>query len=192
MATDPFVPPRLEDRPRNRQNLAPGSHYPPAEAWVARRPGDLPTGQPTGMLLGDPGPNIGFAMKLANDRAERLHLLPHESREDAAAVVAEVAMRRSARFHRAPTIHDVDFAITLFGYGQEGSERTLGWRRPLVHDAAHEWTRRRTIVDAIPERVLRMRPEELGRELDATQASLRGALESSAAAQDAAAEAAGA
>lgn len=175
MATDPFVPPKLEDTPRQRQNLAPGSEYPPAEAWMPRRAGDLRSGQPTGTLLGAPGPNIGFALKLARRRADTMRLAPHEDIDDAVAVVAEIAMRRSATIPRAPVVHDVDFAIRLLGYDGDPTD-AFEWRREVVDGTAEDWTRRRLIVDAVPEWVLRVAMPELDVRLDEFREALQGAV----------------
>ena len=68
MPTDPFVAPTLDDAPRQQPNLAPGVRYPPAKRWYADRPGDLEAGQPTGEFLGRPGPNVGYALTLAEER----------------------------------------------------------------------------------------------------------------------------
>ncbi len=182
MATDPFVAPKLEDVPRQAQNLAPGVHYPPAEAWTPRRAGDLRSGQPSGMLLGTPGPNIGFAVKLARERADTMRLGRHEALGDAIAVVAEVAMRRAATVPRAPVVHDVDFAVRLLGYDSE-SAVAFEWRKAVVDGAAESWSRRRTVVDAVPKRLLRATMTELDEHLDefrqALQAAVVGAVDES-------------
>ncbi len=116
MPTDPFVAPTLDDTPRNEANLAPGVHLPAARAWRADRPGDLVGGNPTGDLLGRPGPNVGFALTLAHRASDRMTLAAHEESGDALAVVAEVAMKRASSYGRGPTTGDVDLAMTLLGY----------------------------------------------------------------------------
>src|SRR5277367_2750813 len=98
MPMDPFVAPELADRPRQETNLAPGVHLPAARDWRADRPGDLTGGQPTGPLLGRPGPNIGYAIGLARREAPQFKLASNESLTDALAVVSELAMKRSASF----------------------------------------------------------------------------------------------
>jgi hypothetical protein len=76
MPTDPYVPERLGDEPRQLPNLAPGVVIPPAGRWEADRPGDLVAGQPTGTLLGRPGPNVGYALTLVNRWRDRFRLGP--------------------------------------------------------------------------------------------------------------------
>jgi hypothetical protein len=80
LPTDPFVPERLEDEPRQEPNLPPGVKMPPARSWVADRPGDIPAGWPSGKLLGSPGPNIGYALTLANRARDRFALALHYQR----------------------------------------------------------------------------------------------------------------
>ena len=72
MPTDPFVAPTVDEEPRQEPNLAPGVQMPPAHAWRADRPGDLVGGQPEGALFGSPGPNIGYALTLAERMRDRL------------------------------------------------------------------------------------------------------------------------
>lgn len=159
MPTDPFVAPTLEDHPRQEPNLAPGVRLPAASGWVADRPGDLEAGQPTGALLGRPGPNVGYAVTLANRLRDRLALGAHESPDDALAIVAELAMKRAASFGRAPVMPDVEIAATLLGYQGDVDPEFVAWRAAAVHGVAHEYGPRRELVDAVPDAVLRMPPQ---------------------------------
>jgi hypothetical protein len=157
MPTDPYVPSEIGDRPRQQQNLPPGLAPPPARDWRADRPGDL-TGAPgAGALMGRPGPNIGYAYTLAARARPRLRMSPHEHAEDVIAVIAEIAGKRAALFGRAPVIGDIDVAVSLLGYDGSADEHFVELRSRLVHDAAHEYTRRRELVDAVPEELLRLR-----------------------------------
>jgi hypothetical protein len=159
MPTDPFVPSNLEDVPRQETNLAPGVHMPAAHSWRADRPGDLEAGQPTGHLLGRPGPNVGYALSLAERFRDRLSVGPHESADDALAVIGEVAMKRAALFGRAPVMTDIDIAASLLGYKGEVDPGFAEWRTHAVQGAHHEYERRRAIVDGVPDGVLRMPPQ---------------------------------
>jgi hypothetical protein len=159
MPTDPFVAPTLDDAPRQLPNLAPGVRYPAAERWYADRPGDLEAGQPTGDLLGRPGPNIGYALTLAERARDKLSVGPHESVDDALAVIAELAMKRAASFGRAPVMPDVEIASALLGYKGEVASEFVKWRSYAFRGARHEYDRRRTIVDAVSDAVLRMPPQ---------------------------------
>jgi hypothetical protein len=162
VATDPFVAPGLDDLPRQEPNLAPGVHLPPATSWRADRPGDLPAGQPTGTLFGRPGPNVGYALTLAARASDRWALGSGESTDDALAVVAELAMKRAASFGRAPVMQDVDVASALLGYQDDVAPEVVAARSDAVREAAHSYERRRAIVDAVPDAVLRMPPQVPG------------------------------
>lgn len=175
MPTDPFVAPTLDDSPRNETNMAPGVHLPASRPWRADRPGDLVGGQPSGTLLGSPGPNVGFAMTLARRATERMSLGPHEPASDAVAVVAELAMKRASSYGRGPTTGDVDLAMTILGYQGDADPAFADWRAHAVHGAHHEYGPRRRLVDAVPEAALRTRPS--GAELAELRASLRAGLD---------------
>jgi hypothetical protein len=153
MPTDPYVPPTAADAPRQEPNLAPGVHIPAAEPWRPTRPGEVGPEGESGALLGNTGPNVGYAMTLARRSRSRLQLAPGEHLEDAVAVVAEIAMKRAASFGRAPTGQDVQLAIDYLGY--EGTDPgVLAWRPALVHGAGHHWLSRRRAVGAVPAEVL--------------------------------------
>jgi hypothetical protein len=157
--TDPFVPPDPSARPRQQQNLPPGVALPPANDWRSDRPGDLDLGpdQPGGALFGRPGPNVGYAYTLAQRVKDRLRLGPHEHAADAIAVIAEVAGKRAAQFGRAPVIGDIDCAIAILGYDGGGSAEFVTARSALSHEASHDYRRRRALVDAVPDALLRER-----------------------------------
>src|SRR5262249_58709872 len=127
---DPCVPERVEDEPRQEPNLPPGVKMPPARSWVANRPGDIPAGWPSGKLLGSPGPNVGYALTLANRARDRIVLASHEHAEDAIAVVAEIAMRRAALFGRAPVMPDVEFGMQILGYRGDAAPDVVDLRVP--------------------------------------------------------------
>ena len=159
MATDPFVAPRLEDRPRA------STPFPPAKAWSPTRVGDLDRGQPTGPLLGNPGPDIGYALRLAEGFAERIQLAPHEHAADAVAVGAELAMRRCARIGRAPVAKDLEWAFSVLGYLGSPPADFVAWRKHRIEGAHHEYLERRALVNAV-------RPEVLDLGVDDVQARL--------------------
>lgn len=167
MPTDPFVSPGLEDRPRQQQNLPSGMAYPPARAWRGGRPGELGAHQPHGDLFGEPGPNVGYAYTLAERAKSRFRLGPHEHAHDVVAVVAEIAGRRAAGFGRAPVVRDIDLALELLGCDGAASPAWVEQRTRLVHDAGHEYVRRRALVDSVPADLLRREPGSLGAEAGA-------------------------
>ena len=128
--------------------------------WTQSRPSELRgTGQPAGTLLGSPGPDQGFALKLARRFEDRLVLAPGESGEDAIAGCTAVAMRRSARFGRAPVVHDLTFGFTLWGFLGGAPADLIVARGPLFCSAGHHYQLQRAIADSVPDRTLRLTPE---------------------------------
>jgi hypothetical protein len=156
MPTDPFVSPDPADRPRQQQNLPPGIALPPANRWSPDRPGDLGPGQPEGRLFGVPGPNVGYAYTLAERAKDRLQLGEHEHVDDVVPVVAEIAGKRAALFGRAPVIGDIDVAVAILGYDGSAADDFVELRTHLVREAGHDYSRRRSVVDAVPDRLVRL------------------------------------
>ena len=159
MAVDPYVPTRPEDAPRRSVAI------PPALGWRATRPGDLSPEQPKGCLLGSPAPDAGYALTLAQRFHDRVEVASPETPHDAEAVAAEVAMKRSGIFGRAPVMADLELAFTLFGWLGGAPADLVEWRRLAVAGAAHDYSQRRALVDRVGEAVLRRRPEEIREEL---------------------------
>lgn len=156
MAVDPHVKPKLVDRPRS------GPPMPPARPFVAERPGEVvSTGQPSGELLGSPGPDLGYALVLAERFRDRLELAPHERVDDAVAVATGIAMRRCSLLGRAPTALDVEIGFTALGYLGGAPPDLVEWRAQHVRGASHEYAERRHIVDSVDEAALRLRPAEV-------------------------------
>ncbi len=75
---------------------------------------------------------------------------PSETLDDVGAVVAEVAMKRAARYGRAPVKPDVDLAVSIFGYDGSGDAAWVAKRVMLVLGAAHHYDVRRFAVDLVP------------------------------------------
>jgi hypothetical protein len=164
--TDPFVPADPADRPRQQQNLPPGTALPPAGRWRADRPGDQRHAQsPEGRLFGSPGPNVGYAYTLAEHVADRLQLNEAEAVHDVIPVIAELAGKRAGMFGRAPVIHDVERAMGVLGYDGSAETEFEQVRAVLVHEAGHDYRRRRAIVDAVPDDLLRHKVGEVGAEI---------------------------
>ena len=157
MAVDPYVPTQAEDAPRE------STRVPPPKGWLAVRPGDLPPGERVshpGNLFGTPGPDSGYALQLAARFHGRLEIVAPETEHDALAVAAELAMRRAALFGRAPVLPDLELAFTLFGWLGAASPEMREWRRLTAAGAAHDYPRRRALVDAVPKATLRLKPGE--------------------------------
>jgi hypothetical protein len=146
-----FVPVVEADQVRPAYQL----HVP--SIWTASRPSELRgTRAPSGAFLGTPGPDQGFALKLARRFEDRLELAPGEHAEDAVSGCTAVAMRRAAAFGRAPVIHDLTLAFTLWGFLAGAPEDLVATREPLFRSASHHYQVQRTIADCVPETTLRL------------------------------------
>lgn len=156
MAAPDYVPVRLADEARQSLRLPPSRH------WTATRPADLQNGQPRGAKLGDPGPDQGYALLLAERMHDRVRVNDGESADDAMAGAVAVALKRASRFGRAPVIHDIELALRLWGYLDESPPSDLvEFRRRLFGGAAHHYWDQRAITDAVPESTLLLTPDKV-------------------------------
>jgi hypothetical protein len=128
--------------------------------WTQSRPSEVRgTSQPEGRLLGKPGPDQGFALKLARRFEARLVLTEGDSTEDAIAGCTGVAMRRCAHFGRAPAVYDLEFAFTLWGFLGGAPADLVEARSPLFRSAAHHYLAQRAIADSVQDEALRLTPD---------------------------------
>jgi hypothetical protein len=156
MAQPDFVPMTLGDRVRTADTL------PIPDRWEATRPGELEgLRPPDGRSFGNTGPDQGFALKLAKRFRDRLELQEDEHAEDAIAGALGVALRRAARFGRAPVIYDLEFAYTLFGFLGGAPADLLEFRRPFFDAASHDYWDQRDIADLVKEETLMLSPAEV-------------------------------
>lgn len=164
MAAPEYVPKPSGDRRRVYES-------PPADpaAWVADRPAEIPGRQPAGGRFGNQGPDQGYAIKLANQFKGRLVLTPGEHEADAISGCVQVANKRASLFGRAPMVHDLTMAFTLFGFLAEADPSLVELRRgyfAAAHLPAH-YTERRQIAALVPEETLRMTMADFKRAADA-------------------------
>jgi hypothetical protein len=161
MAAPEYVPRSPVDKPRVYRS-------PPwnGEEWLADRPGELTGRQPLGPRLGYPGPDQGFVLKLARRFDDRLVLDETESSHDAVAGCSAVALKRASLFGRAPAVHDLTVAFTVWGFLAPADAELLRLRRPLFEEAAnpHHYMERRRIADLVPQAVLRLTHDEVTRQ----------------------------
>ncbi|HSL57186.1 MAG TPA: hypothetical protein VK866_05035 [Acidimicrobiales bacterium] len=130
-------------------------------SWTADRPADVvDDGQPSGDRFGSPGPDLGYALRLVHQFDDRLVLAEGEHRADVVAGCVALAMKRSSIFGRAPVIHDLTVAFTIWGFLDEAPAELVELRRPLFAEVAHahHYVERREIVDRVPDEVLRQSP----------------------------------
>lgn len=149
MAAPEHVSSNLGSQPRR------GLPLPPARPWTPDRPADLGPGQPRGPGLGSPGPDQGYALRLAERFEDRLRLAEGESAHDAVAGCVAVALRRASIFGRAPMIHDLTVAFTVWGFLGAAPQELAAFRKPLFQAASHHYGDQRAIAEQVPEDVLR-------------------------------------
>jgi hypothetical protein len=86
-----------------------------------------------------------------------------------------VALKRASLFGRAPVIHDLRVAFTLWGFLDEHADDELvALRRPRFEGVphAHHYAELRAIADAVPESTLRLTPDQVRSEYGAGWRSL--------------------
>ncbi|MBS1836631.1 MAG: hypothetical protein JST64_02925 [Actinobacteria bacterium] len=132
--------------------------------WMAGRPGELSGRQPLGEQLGDPGPDPGYALKLAASFRGQLTLHPDESEADALSGATAIAMKRAGLRGRAPVIHDVRVGLGIWGFlddrpADELVQLRTEWFEEVHHP--HHYPQRRRIADAAPDALLVLAHEEI-------------------------------
>lgn len=169
MAQPDYVPLSTADKVRAPERL------PVPDAWRPDRPAELRGNtHPVGDRLGTPGPDQGYALKLARQFDGRLVLATGEHHEDAVAGCVAVAMKRAALFGRAPVIYDLDLAFTLWGFTDGAPADLVAFRSPLFQAAAHHYWDQRGIVDRVPEETLRLTPAQVRERLSSWRELIRG------------------
>ena len=129
------------------------------DPWKAQRPGELGGRQPAGAGLGFQGPDQGYALRLASRLRPQLVLSDAERADDAVAGCTAIGLRRASLFGRAPVIHDLRIAFTIWGFLDPAPAAELVARRvPTFEELAdpHRYDEVRALVDATPESTLRM------------------------------------
>jgi hypothetical protein len=150
-----FVPITDADQVRPARHL----HVP--TAWVTDRPAelDVPTA-PKGPSVGTPGPDAGFALRLAHRYEDELRLGDGETQHDALVGCALIAARRAALVGRAPCIYDVQVALALWGFLIDAPPALREARRLAFSAVSHDYVAQRALVDAMSEETLRLTPAE--------------------------------
>ncbi len=152
------VPPTQHPRTYGSPDVVPA-------AWLPNRPGDIEGLQPTGPRLGDPGPDQGFALRIARSLQPKLQLQPGEHVDDVIRGCIGVANRRASIFSRAPVVHDLDIAFTIWGFYDTAPPAELvalrqGMFEGLRH-TGHHYVESRAVADLPPETTLRMTPAQV-------------------------------
>jgi hypothetical protein len=137
---EPNIPLGFEDLPR------PTPKPSAPRRWSPRRPGEVgsPAEMPWGGSFGTPGPDIGFAIRIARTRGIPG---PEERRADAEAAIVAVMAARASAVGRAPTNPDFDVAVDLLGLGSDAGFAA-------IDGIAHDSKRLRRLVADIPRHAL--------------------------------------
>lgn len=134
------------------------------DAWSPDRPGAVEGLQPVGDRLGAQGPDQGFALTIAHRLAPELKLQPGERLDDAIRGCLGIALRRASLYSRAPVVHDVRLAFTIWGYLDERPPPELVETRARLFEGVgnvnHHYTEARMIADLVPVATLRMTPDQ--------------------------------
>ncbi len=133
------------------------------DTWLPDRPGVVDGPQPVGRRMGSQGPDQGYALTLAARLTPRVRLQGRERLDDAIRGCFGIAVRRASLFSRAPVVHDLTIAFTIWGFFDEAPPDDLIARRPQLFEGVgnvdHHYAEARRIADIVPESTLRMTPE---------------------------------
>jgi hypothetical protein len=145
MTQPTFVPISEADQVRPARHLhVPGS-------WTATRPAELTTPRALrGRSVGTPGPDAGFALRLARRFAHDLKLTQGEDEHDVVVGCALFAARRAALFGRGPSVYDVQAALALWGFLVDAPPELVAARRQAFASVSHDYNAQRALVDSIP------------------------------------------
>jgi hypothetical protein len=132
-------------------------------SWHADRPGDGDRGDVGGERLGAQGPDQGYVYVLARRFRGQLQLASDESETDALVGCSGVALKRASLFGRAPVLHDMTVALTVWGFLGDAPPALIAFRQPLFAEIAnpHHYAEQRRVVDLVPDDVLRRTTEQI-------------------------------
>ncbi len=148
-------------------------------SWMPDRPGDIEGFQPDGPRLGEPGPDQGFALRIAAQLRPKVQLQPGEHIDDAIRGCLGVALRRASIFSRAPVVHDLTIAFTIWGFYDPNPPEELVELRSTMFEGlrlvGHHYMEAREVADLPPEATLRMTPAQVADAYPADWRTLVGA-----------------
>ena len=159
MAAPKFAPAPAVDDSRSYSSPKVAS-----SGWIPDRPGDITGFQPSGEQLGNQGPDQGFALKIANGFTGRLRLRTGEHAVDAIRGCLGVGLKRASLFSRAPVVHDLTIAFTIWGFLDADAPAELVERRKALFAGVghgYHYTEGRAIADMVPVATLQMTPQQV-------------------------------
>jgi hypothetical protein len=149
----------------------PGAAPGPARRWAASRPGDLhtPGDVPWGAGFGTPGPDTGYALKLAAEADYQLD--PGEDRHNVDSVLVLIMSARASLFGKAPSADDRSFALLMIGLGSEdpvpeaGIAALTANRKYWAPRVSHGSAAARRLVSKLSPELLRLSVPDLRHQL---------------------------
>ena len=103
-------------------------------------------------------------MTIAERLSPKIKLQGRERLDDAIRGCLGIALRRASLFSRAPVVHDLTIAFTIWGFFDENPPDDLVGRRPQLFEGVgnvnHHYAEGRAIADLVPEATLRMTPDQ--------------------------------
>jgi hypothetical protein len=92
-----------------------------------------------------------------------LQLAHDENEPDALVGSIGVALKRASLFGRAPVVHDLTAALTIWGFLGDAPPDLIAYRQPMFAEVANpqHYAEQRRIVDLVPADVLRLTPDEI-------------------------------
>ena len=143
----------------SRDEVRAAKHLDPPRPWTAHRPAEHRPGAAAGRSrIGTAGPDQGYALRLAEGVRDSLVLGRGEHVDDAIAVTTQVALRRAARFGRAPVRRDLESAIGLLSFDVAISDDAAAHRSAAITGAAHDHWRCRELAELVPDDALGVDP----------------------------------
>ncbi len=156
--TQPKFAPILE-RAEVREVLA----LPTPAPWEPHRPADFRP-DPTSVRppnTGIPGPDQGYALRLAEELKPELRLAENEHAEDVLSGAVMIGLRRAALFGRAPVRADLEVALNLFGFLEGAPEEVVEARQRYFAGVSHNYWQQRDLAEWVPDSTLRLRPSDV-------------------------------
>ncbi len=161
MGQEPNIEIALEDQPRTPPEPA------PARRWSASRPGDLhtPADVPWGGAFGTPGPDTGYALKLASGASFELE--EGESRPNVESTLVLIMGARASLFGKAPSADDLAFGLMVLGLDRReeipeaAMARLAETRRHWGPRVAHSKAAGRGLSTRLTPELLRLSLEDL-------------------------------
>ena len=153
--------PRHVQRPNPHGLQSYGSPDVVPDRWLPQRPGDVPGGFPNGPSRGYPGPDQGYALGLVRLLRDRLHLQAGEHLADVEAGSVALALKRASIFGRAPVVHDLTVAYSVFGFLDENApSRLVSFRRERFEGVSepHHYADLRELTQLVAADVLAQSP----------------------------------